>query len=836
MAEVNKEKITPMMRQYLEVKSRYSDAFVFFRVGDFYELFYDDAISASSILNIALTSRDKSEKDAVPLCGFPYHSVDNYINKLLREGYKVVICDQVEDPKFAKGVVKREVTRVFTPGTVVDMERLEPKESNYIFSFYFLNYNEISVAMADISCNKVFYFLTDDIKKDVLLKFNPKEIVLLDAQKNFLSNILSQSTVLISYINIPESDFVSDEVEKRSLELINKYIRDVILIKDFNFEDPKKISIKDYLYLDENAIRDLEIFEPLLKGEKNSSLLSILDNTKTSFGGRKLRDFLLFPLTDKKEIGKRLTIVEEFINNSQIIELVRDRLSNFIDIERIIGSLLNLSLSPRYLISLKNSLKEIPRLKELISESDCLKENFEIEGLNDLIELIESSIMPDPPFSLKDGNVIKDGYNKELDELREVVKGNTDFLYNYEQRERERTGISSLKVGYNKIFGYYIEVTKANLKNVPPDYIRKQTLVNAERFITDELKSYEDKVLSASAKIKDLEETIYKEVLTSILIYIPKLKKLADELSLLDIFSSFAINAIRYNYCKPSFNEKGYISIEEGRHPFVERRLTTFVPNDLKLSKDDYNIMVITGPNMAGKSTYMRQISLIAIMAQIGSYVPAKKADLPVFDRIFTRIGTSDFLASGKSTFMVEMIETANIIKGLTENSLIILDEVGRGTSTFDGMSIAEALLEYLSDNKEKPYVLFSTHYHELTELANRRKNIRNFTIPAQEWKDDIIFLHKVTEGVINRSYGIYVAKLAGLPERVIKRAKEILTNLEKADIKGYKENILPLKKQPSLFEDKEKKIVEELENLNLEKLTPLEAFDFLRKLKNMLY
>lgn len=722
MAEIISEKITPMMRQYLDVKSRYKDAFVFFRVGDFYELFYDDAVNASSILNIALTSRDKSEKDAVPLCGVPYHSVDNYINKLLKEGYKVVVCDQIEDPKLAKGVVKREVTRVFTPGTVVDMERLDPKESNYIFSFYFLNEKTISVAMADISCGKVFYFMTDDLEKDVIEKFRPKEIVALESQREFLLNKFANINLLISFINLSEKDILEDELEKRSLELIKKYIRDVILIKDFNFENPQKITIKDYLYLDENAIRDLEVFEPFLKGEKNSSLLSILDNTKTSMGGRKLRDLLMFPLTDKREVTKRLMCVEEFISNSQLIEPIRKILANIIDIERIIGSLLNLNLSPKYLISLKNSLREVPNLKNLINETEFLKESFKLEDLKELVILIEDSIMPDPPFSLKDGNVIKNGYSKELDELRKVVEGNTNFLFDYEQKERERTGISSLKVGYNKIFGYYIEVTKSNLKNVPPNYIRKQTLVNAERFITDELKSYEDKVLGASARIKELEEALYKEVLVKVREFIPNLKKLANELAEIDIYSSFALNAIRYNYCKPVFNENEHIYIEEGRHPFVERRLKNFVPNDLGLSKDDYNIMVITGPNMAGKSTYMRQVALIAIMAQLGSYVPAKKAELPVFDRIFTRIGTSDFLASGKSTFMVEMIETANILRGLTTKSLIVLDEVGRGTSTFDGMSIAEALLEYLADKNEKPYVLFSTHYHELTELAKKKK------------------------------------------------------------------------------------------------------------------
>ncbi|MCX7990477.1 MAG: DNA mismatch repair protein MutS [Proteobacteria bacterium] len=835
MVETIKDKITPMMRQYLEVKSRYKDAFVFFRVGDFYELFYDDAINASAILGIALTSRDKSEKDAVPLCGVPYHSVDNYINKLLREGHKVVICDQIEDPKLAKGVVKREVTRVFTPGTVVDMDRLDPKESNYIFSLYFLNEKEVSVAMADISCGNVLYFLTDDIEKDVIEKMKPKEMVLLESQRGFLTDNFHKKNLLISFLNLSDDEIVKDETEKISLELIKKYIRNVILIRDFNFQNPKKISVKDYLYLDENAIRDLEIFEPVLKGEKNSSLLSVLDNTKTSMGGRKLRDFLTFPLTDRKEIARRLSIVEEFIKNPQIIEPLRGGLANILDIERIIGSLLNLSLSPKYLISLKNSLKELPKIKELIFQYDFFKEFFTLDELNELVRLIEDSVMSDPPFTLKEGNVIKSGYSKELDELRNVVEGNTNFLFEYEQKERERTGISSLKVGFNKIFGYYIEVTKSNLKNVPLNYIRKQTLVNAERFITDELKSYEDKVLSASSKIKELEESLYKEILVSIREFIPKLKELANELALLDIFSSFALNAIRYNYCRPVFNDGEYILIEDGRHPFVERKLKNFVSNDLKLSKDSYNIMVITGPNMAGKSTYMRQTALIAIMAQIGSYVPAKKAEIPVFDRIFTRIGSADFLASGKSTFMVEMVETANILRGLTEKSLIILDEVGRGTSTFDGMSIAEALLEYLSDKTEKPYVLFSTHYHELTELAKRRKNIKNFTIPAKEWKDDIIFLHKLTEGVANKSYGIYVAKLAGLPEKVIARAKEILAVLERSDIKGDRDNLFPLKKQPSLFEDNEKRIIKEIEGVNIEELTPLQAFDLLRRLKNML-
>lgn len=834
MVELISEKITPMMRQYLEVKSRYKDAFVFFRVGDFYELFYDDAIKASSILNIALTSRDKSEKDSIPLCGVPYHTADNYINKLLKEGYKVVICDQVEDPRLAKGVVKREVTRVFTPGTVVDFERLDPKESNYIFSFYFLSEKEVSVAMADISCGKVFYFLTNQLESDVIEKLKPKEIVLLESQRDFLYKYETDKS-LISFIKLSEKDYAFEEVEKISLEILRKYIQDVILIKDFSFHNPQKISIKDYLYLDENAIRDLEIFEPFIKDEKDSSLLSILDNTKTSMGGRKLREFLLFPLTEKEKIFARLTMVEEFLINSHLIEPTRKILGNIIDLERIIGSILNLSLSPRYLITLKNSLKEIRQLKELLSENAVLKEAFQLEEMRALIDLIENSIMEEPAFTLREGNVIKDGYSKELDELRKVILGNTNFLFEYEKKERERTGISSLKVGYNKIFGYYIEVTKANIKSVPSDYVRKQTLVNAERFITDELKSYEEKFLSASVRIKEIEEELYKKVLEKVREFIPDIKKLAQEVAEIDVYSTFALNAIRYNYCKPSFTDDGSFVVEEGRHPFVERRVKNFVPNDLKLYKDDYNIIVITGPNMAGKSTYMRQIALIVIMAQVGSFVPAKRAVIPIFDRIFTRIGTSDFLASGKSTFMVEMIETANILRGMTDRSLIILDEVGRGTSTFDGMAIAEALLEYIADRKEKPFVLFSTHYHELTELAKKKTNIRNFTIPAKEWKDDIIFLHRVVEGIASKSYGIYVAKLAGLPDKLIERAKEILATLEKADIKGYRDGIISFKKQVSLFEDIERKIINEIEKVNIEEITPLQAFDVLRKLKNML-
>lgn len=828
-------KLTPMMRQYLEVKERYPDAFLFFRVGDFYELFFEDAIKAASILNIALTSRDKNEKDAVPLCGVPYHAVETYLKKMVTEGYKVVLCDQVEDPKFAKGIVKREVVRVITPGTVTDFNYLDPKDNNYIAAIYRED-NRFGVAFADVSCGEVSCFETDNLFKDLFERLNLKEVLVLKSDVTFFKDITTKVNLPFSFVEINNEALPRESLESKATTIITHYLSDIIMLKSLENVTPTHVAISDYLFVDENSKRDLEILEPVIKGSKNSSLFDVMDSTITSMGSRKLKQFLLFPLLDKNKINERYSIVETFVLNSHLLTPIRDILKGFSDLERIIGNLFGNAPSPKHLVSLKDSLKLVGKLRDVILTNLSLPIRLELRVLEDVINAIDVTIVDDPPFSLRDGNFIKKGYSKELDELREIIEGGTEFLFKYQQEERERTGINSLKVGYNKIFGYYIEVTKANLHLIPSNYIRKQTLVNAERFITDELKSYEDKVLSASEKFKELEQQLFKEFINTIRVYSEDIKKVANEIALLDVFTTFAFNAIRFNYTKPEIVDDLCLKIEEGRHPFVERNVKSFVPNDTSLVAPNQKIMLLTGPNMSGKSTYMRQVALIVLMAQTGSFVPAKSMNFSIVDQILTRIGTSDFLASGKSTFMVEMIETARILKESTDRSLVILDEVGRGTSTYDGMSIAWASLSYLADKKKSPFVMFSTHYHEIAELANKKGNIKNYNIAVKEWNKEIIFLHKLKEGIANKSYGIHVAKLAGLPEEVIRIAEEILRSLEDGELfnekpKIYKSDI----QQLTLFGSKEDRILEELKNIQLESLTPLEAFDFLRRLKEMI-
>lgn len=837
MNSVNSNKLTPMMRQYLEVKSRYPDAFLFFRVGDFYELFFEDAIKASSILNIALTSRDKSEKDAVPLCGVPYHSVENYLKKLVTEGHKVVICEQMEDPKLAKGIVKREVVRVITPGTVTDFIFLNPKDYNYIAALYYEE-GVFGVAFADVSCGEINCFVTRNLLKDLFERLVIREVVALKRDADILREISANLSLSFSFVetNIDEL-FSIERLEDKAVTLLIRYLSDVVMIKSMENVKPRPVIIGDYLFIDDNSKRDLEVFEPTLKGAKNSSLFDVLDNTVTSMGSRKLKQFLSFPLLDKKEINERYSITEYFVLNAHLLQPLRDILKGFSDLERIAGNIFGNTPSPKYLISLKNSLEMVNKIKETLGKNSEICTKFEFNDLTNVSKAIENAIVDDPPFNLRDGNIIRKGYSDSLDELREVIEGGADFIFRYQQEERLRTNINSLKVGYNKIFGYYIEVTKANLHLVPPNYIRKQTLVNAERFITEELKKYEDKVLSASEKFKELEQQLFREFINGIKVYYDDIKKLANEVALLDLYTTFAYNAIKYNYVRPEIVEENLILIEEGRHPFVERNVKNFVPNDTSLESPDRKIMLITGPNMSGKSTYMRQVALIVLMAQIGSFVPAKSMRYSIIDQILTRIGTSDFLASGKSTFMVEMIETARILKESTDRSLVILDEVGRGTSTYDGMAIAWASLNYLADKENSPFVLFSTHYHEIAELATKKTNIKNYNVAVKEWGNEIIFLHKLIEGIANKSYGIHVAKLAGLPQEVIINAEKILRSLEDGDLFNEKPkfyNYSSETKQLKLFASKGDRVLEEIMKVKLDSITPLEAFDILRKLKGM--
>lgn len=834
--ERQEEKLTPMMQQYLSIKERYQDAFLFFRVGDFYELFYDDAVKASTILNIALTSRNKGEKDSVPLCGVPYHAVDFYLNKLIQAGYKAVLCDQVEDPRTARGVVKREVVKVITPGTIIDLDILDPKKNNFIAALYF-DGNRVHVSFADASCGQIKYFFTDDLKRDFFERFRISELIICDKDKNKILNGNYELHFPVSVVdNNKFISFCNGQPKNYALPLLEYYLKNVALINSVDFSRAEEFVLKKFMFIDENSQRDLEIFEPLLDIKKEFTLLSIMDNTVTPMGGRLLRNYLAFPLLNINEINERLDAVGALINKSYLLEPMKKTLKKISDLERILTNLESYSPYPRNLVGLSNSLKQVREINALIKEIPDISRDFLLPDLSHVISMIENAIIDEPPTNIRDGGVIKDGYSRELDELREILKGGAKFIIEYEKKEREKTGITSLKVRFNKVFGYYIEVTKANLSNIPDYYHRKQTLVNAERFITDELKALEEKVLTASEKSKQLEILLFTELIKEILKYKEEIKKISEIIAKLDVLVNFANNAIRYNYVRPNLVNNGQFKVLEGRHPFVERSIDNFVPNDTVIDKES-NIMLITGPNMAGKSTYMRQVALITIMAQIGSYVPAKYAQLPIIEQIFTRIGTSDFLAAGKSTFMVEMLETARILKESNERSLVILDEVGRGTSTYDGMAIAWAVLEYLALHDKKPYVLFSTHYHELTELSLTFKNIKNYNVLVREWKGDIVFLHKLQEGVANRSYGIHVAKLAGLPESVILRAKEILEQLENELIKGTnRKRIMKEEKvQLSLFSSLEKRVFDEVKDLNLNKVTPLEAFDFLRKLKEII-
>ncbi len=819
------------------MKERYKDAFLFFRVGDFYELFFEDAIKASSILNIALTSRDKSEKDAVPLCGVPYHAVESYLKKLIAEGHKVVLCDQVEDPKYAKGIVKREVVRVITPGTVTDFSFLNPRDNNYIVALYPED-GVFGVAFADVSCGEINCFKTENLVKDLFERLSVKEVVALERDKEIFTQIQTsvQLSVPISFVKTEEGLISDGTVEKKAYDLLTHYLADVVMLKSLENVAPIEVKINDYLFIDENSKRDLEVFEPILKGAKDSSLLDVMDSTITAMGSRKLRQFLAFPLLDRNKINERYSLVEFFINNAHLLNPLRNQLKNIADLERIRGNIFGNSPSPRYIATLRDSLKQIGGLKELLNTGVGFPVQLELNELKGLSDSIDSAIVDEPPLNMREGNFIKKGYSLELDELRDIIEGGAEFIYSYQKQERERTGINSLKVGYNRVYGYYIEVTKPNLHLIPDNYIRKQTLVNAERFITDELKRYEEKVLTASEKFKELEIQLFKEFINSIRLYQEDIKKLAYEVALIDLFSSFAYNAIKYNYTKPEIVDQPIIKIEDGRHPFVERNVKNFVPNNTDLEAPNRKIMLITGPNMAGKSTYMRQVALIVLMAQCGSFVPASSMKFSIVDQILTRIGTSDFLASGKSTFMVEMIETARILKESTERSLVILDEVGRGTSTYDGMAIAWASLDYLANKQSTPFVMFSTHYHEIAELANRKSNIKNYNVAVKEWNREIIFLHKVVEGIANKSYGVHVAELAGLPQEVIENAKEMLRKLEEGVLfedlnRIYKGEV----KQLSLFSSVEERVLDEIKKLKLENMSPLEAFDFLRKIKERL-
>ena len=807
-------KLTPMMRQYFEIKENYKDCILFFRLGDFYEMFFEDAETAARELELVLTGRDCGLEKRAPMCGIPFHASNSYIGRLVAKGYKVAICEQVEDPKVAKGIVKRDVIKVITPGTYTDSSFVEETKNNYIMTIYAdLERNRCSLAITDISTGD-FLATEGELEKGVILdeisKFNPKEIILLDSlDQELIKDITLTTPALISRKPIEYFEEKFEEVlnaqfgeksnslslmVKKSSNALVKYILDTQKISLTNINDIEVYSLVDFMTIDLSSRRNLELTENLREKSKKGSLLWVLDKTETSMGSRMLRRWIEEPLVNKEKITLRLNAVEELFNDLSLNDSLKEALHDIYDIERILGKISNKNANAKDLIALKTSIGKIPNVKGIIENctSSLLNDYYNnLDDLRDIYELLEKSIKEDPSLTLKDGDLIKDGFNSEIDELRLAKTNGKDWISSLENREREFTGIKSLKVGFNKVFGYYIEISKANYSSIPEGrYIRKQTLANAERFITPELKEIEEKLLGASEKLCSLEYDIFLDIRNEVENHIDRLKTTAKIIAELDCISNLAFVALENDFIKPEINEDGETKIENGRHPVVEKVIPKgeFIPNDTIINKDDNQLLIITGPNMAGKSTYMRQVAIITLMCQIGSFVPASKANISVVDKIFTRIGASDDLAGGKSTFMVEMWEVSNILKNATENSLVLLDEVGRGTSTYDGLSIAWSVIEYICKNKNlRCKTLFATHYHELTKLEGEIHGVRNYSVAVKEVDNNIIFLRKIIEGGADQSYGIEVAKLAGIPDEVINRAKEIL---EKLEMESSKDNL----------------------------------------------
>jgi DNA mismatch repair protein MutS len=852
------------MRQYCLIKEQHKDALLFFRLGDFYELFFDDAKVASKELDITLTGRDCGMDDRAPMCGVPFHAADSYIAKLINKGYKVAICEQIQDPKEAKGLVDREVVRIITPGTVTEPSALDEKRNNYLASLYSKG-NAFALAAADITTGEFYVSEFEGKRCEYMLlnelgKLSPSETIISENLKgnsiilDYLDNIASTSVYhdwaydlrtayqkLTNYFSVHSLDGFGCESLKCAisaagalLEYITQTQKDALK----NINCIKTHYPQEYMMLDQNALKNLELTENSREKGRKNSLLWLLDKTNTAFGARMLRRWLLQPLSDVKGIKARLLGVKEIMHYGELMNELKEALSQVYDLERLSGKISCKTANARDLIALKNSLRLVPTIKSLLQNTDSsiLQSCWaDIDPLDDVYELINRSIMEEPSPSLKEGNIIKSGYSTELDTLRSAMTYGRDWISAFEQKEKEKTGIRNLKAGFNKVFGYYLEVTKSYYDQVPDYFIRKQTLANCERFITDELKEVEASILGAEEKSVKLEYDIFINLRDEISIHIPRIQKTAQSIAVVDVLRSFAKTAHENNYVCPEVTDDDEIHIVNGRHPLVENMMhhNLFVPNDTHLNNREDQIMIITGPNMAGKSTYLRQVALITIMAQIGSFVPADRALIGIVDRIFTRIGASDDLTSGQSTFMVEMNEVANILHNATSKSLLILDEIGRGTSTFDGLSIAWAVIEHISKQKTlRAKTLFATHYHELTELEGKLTGVKNYCISVREQGDDIILLRKIIRGGADKSFGIQVAKLAGLPELVIKRASDILKKLEEADINNL--NRIKRKKsteQLSIFEIKRSAIEEELAKIDVYSMTPIEAMNLLYSL-----
>lgn len=875
--------LSPMMQKYLETKEQNKDCILFYRLGDFYEMFFDDAITASRELELTLTGKNCGLEERAPMCGVPYHAVDVYLNRLIQKGYKVAICEQVEDPKQAKGLVKREITRIVTPGTTIDMVGLEESRHNYLMCIVYIE-EHFGMAIADITTGDFLVTEVESKRKlfDEIYKYCPKEIICNEA-------------FLVSGVEIEELKYKIG-VSLYALEpwyfdddacttIIKKHFQVAALsglgLQDYpcgmisvgsmlnylyetqknSLETMKKLTTYDvssYMIIDSATRRNLELTETMRDKQKRGSLLWVLDKTKTAMGARCLRSFIEQPLIDKNEILKRQQAIADFYEQTIEREELREYLSPIYDMERIMSKISYKTVNPRDLIAFLRSLEMLPHIKMILSQfqTGILKELYdELDTLEDITKLIKDAIQDEPPMQIKEGGIIREGYNETIDSLRNAKTEGKNWLAALEEEDRVRTGIKNLKIKYNKVFGYYFEVTNSFLNQVPDDYIRKQTLANAERYTTPKLKELEDTILNAEDKLFSLEYDLFCEIREHIGREVLRIQNTAHIIAMVDAFASMAYVAERNQYCRPRLNEKGIIDIKDGRHPVVENMIDAdlFVPNDTCLDNHKQRISIITGPNMAGKSTYMRQSALIVLMAQIGSFVPAREANIGIVDRIFTRVGASDDLASGQSTFMVEMTEVANILRNATDKSLLILDEIGRGTSTFDGLSIAWSVIEYISNPKLLgAKTLFATHYHELTELEGKLDAVNNYCIAVKEQGDSIVFLRKIVRGGADKSYGIQVAKLAGVPDVVLERAKELVEELSVNDITASVKSLAadsktskrkPVRKlddvdlaQISLFDTvKDDDIIRELRELDLNNLTPMDALNTLNKLQNQL-
>ncbi|MEJ5260131.1 MAG: DNA mismatch repair protein MutS [Anaerohalosphaeraceae bacterium] len=865
---VNQDNLTPAMRQFRYFKQKYPDAVLFFRMGDFYETFFEDAAVCSRVLGLVLTSRGKAGDQPIPLAGIPYHAVDGYLKKMLQAGYKVAVCEQVEDPKKAKGLVKRDVVRIVTPGTLTDEILLNEREDNFLCAVH-LGRTADALSWVDLSTGHFFIQSVPREKAlDEILRLNPKEVLLAERKGDLFGaetqTLAAQIRQMTNAVVTERPGWYFDPYTARQ-KLLKHF--GVSTLEGFGIQDGdetlcaagavleylqetqktalthitklQKVEPSRFLRIDPISLRSLEIVQTIRGESTRGTLLQTVDRTLTGMGSRRLRSMLCMPLYDLEEIRRRQDAIEELVEQETVCARIRDLLKETADVERIAARISTGRATPRDLVAAGRTLRKIPPLRELLAGCSAALLNQlagQCDSMDELAELLEKAVEPDPPMHLRDGGVIRTGFDEQLDRLRSLSKDGRSFLADYQQKEIQRTGIPNLKIGFNKVFGYYIEVTHSMADRVPPDYIRKQTVKNAERYITEPLKEYEEQVLTASEKALEREQELFDQIRLHTAQYIPRLQKLADAVAQIDCLASFAHLARQNHYIRPQMTDTKELVIIEGKHPVLADLMgAEFVPNDVELGTESGDLAIITGPNMAGKSTYIRQTALLVLLAQTGSFIPAKEARIGLVDRIFTRVGASDELARGQSTFMVEMTETANILNNATERSLVILDEVGRGTSTYDGLSLAWAITEHLA-NHIKCRTLFATHYHELTELGRLLVNVKNLNVAVREWEGQVIFLHKIVPGGTDKSYGIHVAKLAGIPKSILRRADEILKDLENTFAKEASGEKLARHKtaqeEDLLFVEKHKSVLEKLRELDVNNLTPIEAINLLNEIK----